>query len=211
VRALVLEVARPAEWRPLAAVWKGVQEELGLPAPAIAANGADGLQLWFSLAAPLDAAQAHGFLDALRLRYMADVPLHRITMTTTPLSAPAPIRVPAQPLADGRWSVFVAADLAPVFEESPWLDGPPSDEGQAELLGRVDSALAAPFAAAQAQLQVRPEDVPAPGDPAPGDKSHGDHGVAHGAAQHFLLTVMNDAAAPLALRIEAAKALLADG
>ena len=56
VRALVLDVARPADWRPLAAVWQGVQADLGLPAPAIVANGSDGLQLWFSLAQPVPAA-----------------------------------------------------------------------------------------------------------------------------------------------------------
>jgi hypothetical protein len=213
VRALVLEVARPAEWRPLAAVWKGVQADLGLPAPAIAANGDDGLQLWFSLAEPLDADQARRFLDALRLRYLADVPLHRVTLT----AATVPPALPAQQPTDGRWSVFLAADLAPMFEESPWLDGSPTEEGQAELLGRLASIAAAPWAAAQAQLQAqqlqtqaRPESVPAapakaagaaPGPP-PGSS-------AQTAAQDFLLTVMRDETAALALRVEAAKALLA--
>ena len=41
LRAIVLEVARPADWDLLAAVWKGVQTELELPAPAIAVNGQD--------------------------------------------------------------------------------------------------------------------------------------------------------------------------
>jgi hypothetical protein len=36
---MVLELARPAEWPPLARVWQAVQAELGLPAPAIAVSG----------------------------------------------------------------------------------------------------------------------------------------------------------------------------
>ena len=49
VRALVLGLARPADWSALSAVWQGVQADLELPAPAIAVAGTDGLQLWFSL------------------------------------------------------------------------------------------------------------------------------------------------------------------
>jgi hypothetical protein len=210
VRTLVLEVARPAEWRPLAAVWKGVQADLGLPAPAIAANGADGLQLWFSLAEPLDAAQAQHFLDALRLRYLADVPLHRVALT----AAPVPPALPAQQPVDGRWSVFVAADLAPMFEDSPWLDGSPTEEGQAELLGRLVSIAAAPLAAAQAQLlaQASLQSVPAaPAEAAGASTRPQTARAAHAAAQDFLLTVMRDETAALALRVEAAKALLAGG
>jgi len=220
VRALVLEVARPAQWRPLAAVWKGVQAELGLPAPAIAANGSDGLQLWFSLAEPLDAVQAQRFLDALRLRYLADVPLHRVALT----AAPVPPALPAQQPTDGRWSVFLAADLAPMFEESPWLDGAPTADGQAELLARLASIPAAPWAAAQALLQVQAQ------PPAPAPSQSPPHSLpaapaaaaaaltgpptaaaAHAAAQDFLWRVMRDETAALALRVEAAKALLTGG
>ena len=53
VRALVLALARPADWAALAEVWKGVQTDLDLPAPAISVSGTDALRLWFSL------AQAH--------------------------------------------------------------------------------------------------------------------------------------------------------
>ena len=41
VRTMVLELARPANWAPLSAVWQGVQTDLDLPAPAIAVNGSD--------------------------------------------------------------------------------------------------------------------------------------------------------------------------
>ena len=77
-RALVLELARPADWQALSAVWTGVQGELDLPAPAIAANGSDGLQLWFSVAAALEGARGHAFLEALRLRYLPGVQRDRV-------------------------------------------------------------------------------------------------------------------------------------
>jgi hypothetical protein len=131
------------------------------------------------------------------------VPLHRITMTAPSV----PAAVPAQQQADGQWSVFVAADLAPMFEESPWLNGPPSEEGQADLLARLDSIADAPFAAARALLQAAPRESAEAGAALIGP---GTGTAVPAAARNFLLTVMNNESAPLALRIEAAKALLAD-
>ena len=40
VRALVLELASAAGWEAVAALWQGLQNELELPAPAIAISGA---------------------------------------------------------------------------------------------------------------------------------------------------------------------------
>ena len=65
-----LALARPADWEVLGRVWKGVQDELGWPAPGIAVSGTDACQLWFSLADPLPPAQAHALLERLRLRYL---------------------------------------------------------------------------------------------------------------------------------------------
>jgi hypothetical protein len=93
-----------------------------------------------------------------------------------------------------RWSAFVAPDLAPLFAETPWLDLPPGDDGQAQLLEALKPVPPAALAAAEAALA--PAAVAAPAAPAPGDP------VA------FLLRVMQDEAAPLALRVDAAKALL---
>ena len=78
VRALVIELARPASWEVLARVWHGVQAELGLPAPAIAVSGTDGLQLWFSLAEPVGVAHARAFLEGLRRRFLPDVAVNRV-------------------------------------------------------------------------------------------------------------------------------------
>ncbi len=206
-RGWVLELARPAEWRPLGAVWKGVQTDLDLPAPAIAANGTDGLQLWFSMAEPLDAAQAQAFLDSLRLRYMADLPQHRVRWMPAPLAPP----VPAPSKNEGHWSAFVAADLAPIFEESPWLDLPPGDEGQADLLSRLECIQRVHLEDALARLRAKPGTREDGAGAARAEAAPRAPAAAHPDAMQFLLKLMHDEAAPLALRVEAAKALLPFG
>jgi hypothetical protein len=191
--ALVLGVSGPAAWQALAAVWKGVQTDLGLPAPGIAVNGRDGLQLWFSLQQPVGSGPGQTFLEGLCRRYLAELPASRISTSAAP--------VPALQPDTGVWSAFIAPDLAPVFEDTPWLDSPPGDDGQAGLLARLQSTPAALFDAALAQLSdTAPATPPAP-VPAPTTTTSGP-------ARRFLLAVMNDSTAPLAHRIEAAKALL---
>src|SRR5471032_1620869 len=80
VRALVMKLVQPASWEVLSRVWHGVQIELELPAPAIAVSGIDGLQLWFSLAEPVAASQAHAFVDALRSRFLPDIASARVRL-----------------------------------------------------------------------------------------------------------------------------------
>ncbi len=208
VRAMVLELKAPAEWEPLRAVWRGVQSDLGLPAPAIAVSGTDGLQLWFSAPAAVPAPLAHRFLDALRQRYLAGVARHRLWLwpagDATDAAHAASACVPAVQADGHRWSAFVAADLAPIFSETPWLDMPPSEEGQGNLLAPLASLPADGLGTSLATL------APAA---TPGLPTGLPHAAPSGTAQDdpraFLLRVMNDEAAPLALRIEAAKALLA--
>jgi hypothetical protein len=192
VRALLLELARPADWGELGKVWRGVQADLQLPAPGIAVSGTDGLQLWFSLLQPVSTAHAADFLARLRARYLPGVAMMRLR-TSTELPA-----IPAQDAASGNWSAFIAPDLAPVFAETPWLDIPPGAEGQADLLARLESIKPGAFDAALRGL--RPEDGASREAPA-----------ASGAdldPRRFLQDVLNDESVALALRIEAAKALL---
>lgn len=232
VRALVLELARPADWAVLSRVWQGVQAELDWPAPAIAVSGRDGLQLWFSLAQAVPAEQAQRVLMALRERFLPDVRAERLAVWprldepgSTPLQA-AP--VPAAQQADGPWSAYVAPDLAPMFADEPWLDLPPNPDGQAELLARLKSI------GPRELLEALPQRPPlAPSPAAVPAASHAE--LAGGSAvptpavaaatqqasrldllgagpwpdpQAFLLAVMNHPQVDLGLRVEAAKALL---
>lgn len=240
VRAMVLELGRPADWAPLAKVWHGVQAELDLPAPAIAVSGVDGYQLWFSLAEPLPAAQALAFLESLRAHFLADIKPHRISLmpaldAASAQSARHARPVPAQQASSGRWSAFVAPDLAPVFADEPWLDLPPNPDGQAALLSRLKSIVAADFQRAVDTLRpalptaraVDPPQLSAPtataahaalaAPAARADRAVAGLGLANTPAapagawrtpQDFLLDVMNDDRVALGQRIEAAKALL---
>jgi hypothetical protein len=199
VRAMVMELARPADWDVLGPVWRGVQADLQLPAPGIAVSGTDGLQLWFSLQESVSTARAAAFLARLRASYLPGVATARVRLlpSATEVSHGASL-VPAVHEPTGNWSAFVAPDLAPVFADTPWLDIEPGAEGQADLLARLQSIKPAAFDAAMLRLQpaalpeASPPEAPSPDvDP-----------------RRFLQQVLNDETAALALRIEAAKALL---
>jgi len=198
-RALLLELARPADWASLGPLWRGVQADLALPAPGIAVSGTDGLQLWFSLQQPVTADRAAAFLAGLQSRYLPAVSPSRLRLLADGV-LPA---VPAQDAASGNWSAFVAPDLAPVFADTPWLDIPPGDDGQADLLARLDSIRPGAFDAALQALQPDTPALPVAAPVAPPPAGAGDLDP-----RQFLQRVLNDESAPLALRVDAARALL---
>ena len=222
VRAMVLELARPADWPMLSALWRGVQTDLELPAPAIAVSGIDGYQLWFSLAEPVSVTQARAFLESLRLRYLSLVAPERLSMMpSVDASMSSKIQhamlVPALQTATGRWSAFVAPDLAAIFSGEPWLDLPPNPDAQAKVLSRLECIKPAVFHAALERLSpvVRTETSPMTSVTDKTDGSQANQDV-NASTSHessldpkgFLLDVMNDKTIELHLRIEAAKALL---
>ena len=96
-----------------------MQADLGLPPPAIAISGTDGLQLWFSAHAPIPVADAQRWLQALCRRYLPGVALHRLRLYPTPDREAAAgsvvhaARVPLQQAGGATWSAFVAPDLVP--------------------------------------------------------------------------------------------------
>jgi len=165
VRALVLALGRPADWQALGVVWRAVQSELGLPAPAIAVSGSDSLQLWFALADPVPRARGEAFLQALVARWMPAVAPARLSLWPSGAqwvgavgpAAPHPPRVPGPVAATGGWSAFVAPDLVALFEDSPALDLPPGDEAQADMLSRCRPARADEWAGALAALGLDPK------------------------------------------------------
>jgi hypothetical protein len=221
-RALVLELARPADWSLLGEVWRGVQTDLALPAPAIAVSGVDAFQLWFSLAEPVEAALGARVLSALCSRYLPQVRADRLCMWPGSVEASstagmdtACIHAVPQMRMEGQWSAFVAPDLAPVFEDTPWLDIPPNDEGQAELLSRQQSIPTRDFAQALQQLGLSASTGSAPRSgtvtPQPPINAAHTSSDARAQAQHFLMQAMHNEHLPMAQRIEAAKALLQHG
>ncbi len=210
-RAMVLTLARPASWEAMGKVWRGVQAELDLPAPAIAVNGVDGYQLWFSLARPVPAAQAWAFLEGLRGRYLGDIAAQRVVMRPSADGAARNVDVVPALVGDaGCWSAFVAPDLAAVFADEPWLDMEPGAEAQADQLSRLASIKPEAFAHALERLgpgEAVGGEAPATAVNPPAGASHATVGL-HANPRQFLLDVMNNEGVALPLRIEAAKALL---
>lgn len=214
VRALVLAIHSPADWAALAPLWRGVQADFDWPEPAIAVNGTDAFELWFALADPLPRADAAQLLAQLQRRYLADVRADRLRAWPAADASAGPPVCPPFAAGPERWAAFVTADLPAVFGDDPALDFEPGADAQADLLARLRPITATPLRRARAALA--PADKPAPpATPAPAVKP----GTAfaaptasftgrHDDPRAFLLSVMNDPTAPLALRIEAAKGLL---
>jgi hypothetical protein len=205
VRAMVLELSKPADWSVLSTVWQRVQSELKLPAPAIAVFGNDGYQLWFSLAKPVPASQAIVFLDSLRQRYLSSIAQGRIRLM--PADDAFDLVVPPQQATTGQWSAFVAPDLAAIFSDSTGLDVCPSPDAQAKVLASLECIKPEAFKAALPQAAAA--DIEQPNETArslaavPTGSMH-----ANGDAKYFLTSVMNDKTIEMQLRIQAAKALL---
>lgn len=225
VRAAVLGLSGAEGWSALSTIWRGVQDTLGLPPPAIAVDGAGAGQLWFAFSHPLPAAEAAHLLQALCQRWAASLPASRLRIwpgaggtTSEPPALPPAARGPE------RWAAFLSPDLAPLFAEEPWLDHPPGADAQADLLSRLAPIHAAELAHALTQLAhaqvpghalvTRPDTPPATWNAAPVPAREAPPTLAVQAAaetadpRRFLTAVMQDAGAPLALRVEAAKALL---
>jgi hypothetical protein len=229
-RALLIELVCPVAWAEVARLGVAIQSELALPAPALAVNGRDAYQVWFSLAQSVPLPQAIAFLTGLQQRYLAGVPANKVRLWPAAEGSLAeqPTLPPFQ-ASSGDWAAFVAPDLAPMFADTPWLDIPPRLDGQAELLARLGSIPPDDFArvlgvvtrpdrpastssdARQEQAGGRGGRASVPHDLAePGAAADQSDPYAHVAGDpiQFLQAVMADAQAPLALRIEAAKALL---
>ena len=205
LRGLVLALARPADWDAVLRVWQGVQADLGLPAPAIAVNGVDGYQLWFAWAQPVPKEEAQAWLMAVVHHYLPEVEAHRLAVTEVEAQT-----VPALEAASGRWSAFVTADLARVFADEPGLDFAPNPDAQAELLSRLSPMPLADVRLSLARLAPPPPPaVSAPITQAAPVAARGPADLATDQGPRgFLLAVMQHPEVDLALRIDAAKALL---
>ena len=198
VRALVVELARAVPWEQIAAFWHRVQDDGGLPPPALAVSGRDGFQLWFSLAVPVPLAEALDVVQWLRQQYGAGLAPAQCRTWPTPEQQHAAL-VPAVQSTTGHWSAFIVPGLGSMFADEPWLERQPSPDAQADLLQPLQSIRPSVWGRLVQQCQLAPRaSIAVPAAPSPAGTD----------AHHFLHSVMNDAAVPLPLRIEAAKALL---
>ena len=215
-RALVVEFEDSGDWQHVANLYQAVQDELGLPAPALSVSGQPGYALWFSLADAVPVAQAGVLLAALRSRYLADLPASRVGLRPAVDTIARVTLAPSRHPASGKWAAFIDPSLGGMFIDEPWLEMTPNQDKQAELLAAINSISAAEFQAALSVLHgVSPTD-PAPTDAEPVSpgvvaaqrRSSLNVGGNYRDPQSFLLAVMNDTSASARHRIAAAKALL---
>lgn len=216
-RTMLVNFAKPGDWEQVANLFRAVQDELDLPAPAISVSGQKGYRLWFSLAEPVAAAQAGGFLDALRRKYLADIPVAHLALRPAAEQTVTKL-VPALHTATGKWSAFIDPSLGAMFVDEPGLDMAPNMGRQADLLAGLKSIKTGDFQRALSALQTPAESATSPGSP-PMERSSSPLGSGrtrtglnvgsnYSDPKSFLLAVMNDPSASARQRIKAAKALL---
>lgn len=213
-RCMVLGVADFAAWDAVHALWQHVQSELGLPRPAIAVDGADGFQLWFSLAEGVSRSDALEFLHGLASSCLASLQSARVQcllpgIAVSGVAGESIQAVPSKHPVSGQWSAFIAPDLGRIFESEPWLVREPGADAQADVLSHLTVTPLAAFQSAMEALVKcsAPQNLHSSGTPVaaptratavwPTDDPHA-----------FLLAVMNDPTVDLHARIKAAKALL---
>lgn len=232
VRALRINFHHTPDWPLLARLYRQLQEELGLPAPAISVCGRTGYQLWLSLARPQSATLAARFLAALRSRYLGEMADAALGLHPAPDErvAASPERgelVPGLDPLSGKWSAFIDPSMGSLFIDGGGLESAPNMDAQGELLARLHSidadafdaalkALETPVASAPADHRAasratKAASVSASEEHTPGGAKTAERLAIGGGftdPKSFLLAVMNDPSASAKQRIRAAKALL---
>ena len=236
-RAMVVSFARATDWEQVANLYQALQDELDLPAPGVSVSGRKGYSLWFSLAEALPLAQIQAWVDssfpggrqaflaALRLKYLADIPLAHLELQPDALAIKT--LAPTRHNATGKWSAFIDPSMGSMFIVEPGLEMAPILDRQAGMLAGLKSIKTANFQRALSILQAPseldgepaltlaeaaarlPTKVSRPPDLADGYRySKLGEGNTYADPRDFLLAVMNDSSVGVKQRIKAAKALL---
>lgn len=223
VRTMAASFGKAGDWEDVARLYQAIQDDLELPVPAISISGHGGYTLWFSLTEAVAAPLATAFLEALRRKYLAEIPLSRLTFLPAAKGANLLPLAPALDERSGKWSAFIDPSMGSMFVDEPGLEMAPNMGRQADMLDRLESIKPAELVRAQGVLQASDNagsSVPAehpvsrgsdgdkqPTKLRPAGKSPGS-GKYYTDPRDFLLAVMNDPSATTKQRIKAAKALL---
>jgi hypothetical protein len=227
LRTMVISVERGSYWEDLTALYQGVQEDFDLPAPAISVSVEDGFQIWFSLAEAVPYQQARIFLNALRLKYLADIPQSRLKFRPAAEACANAESLSVLPLMQTlnepaeRWSAFIDPSMGSMFVEETWLEMAPNLDKQAAMLAGVESVKSEDFqrvlallqteAACSASLDSNIRSDGETGQRGPGTDCRPSLSGVGGDfvdPKSFLMAVMNDPDISVRDRIEAARALL---
>lgn len=223
VRTMAAIFEKAGDWEDVARLYQAIQDELELPAPAISVSGHGGYTLWFSLTKAIPAPIATAFLEALRRKYLAEMPLSSVAFHP---DTEGPNRLPLAPALDettGKWSAFIDPSMGGMFVDEPGLEMAPNLGRQADMLDRLESIKQADLERATGVLLAsdnadssgsaehvesgRNDDDKQSTKRRPASKLLGGSKY-YADPRDFLLAVMNDPSASAKQRIKAAKALL---
>lgn len=219
VQGMVIGFDVAGDWPSVERLYLVLQDELHLPAPAVAASGRAGYQLWLSLAEGISVADAGLFLAMLRQRYLANLPPESLWCIPDSAGQGRVGVVPALDNATGKWSAFIDPTMGSMFVEEPGLDMAPNMERQADLLNALQSIEGVDFHRAFDHLSVSSlQSGGKASNTATVPPVVGAAGMCFGSSlsvggpftdpRDFLLAVMNDAYAAPEVRVSAATALL---
>lgn len=157
-RAAVIPFHKSGEggehWTRLCALANALQQELGLPAPAVSISGDSAFGLWLSLDRPTPVAQVEDFAQLVCAAYCPELALAAGTVT-------APVELPpCLHRKTGRWAAFIHPGMGASFADECGLDMAPPQAGQAAFLEGLESIGEEQFR--QALAQLRPASVAAP-------------------------------------------------
>lgn len=163
-RVMVIDFCRAADWPKVAGLFLALQTDLDLPAPAVSVSGSQGFSLWLSLVEPAPVAQLKDFLQALRVRYLAEIPLDKLNLlpVTDAATHDSAVFVRLPPCVDpinGMWSAFIDPAHGANFTDEPWLEMAPPMDKQAARLAEVESIKTGAFV--NALSIMRPTPMPA--------------------------------------------------
>lgn len=134
-------------WSLLCLVANALQDQLGLPAPAVSISGAHGYCLWLSFEAPVATALVQKFLGLLRTAYFPNIapgPETAIALAELP---------PCLHRSTGKWAAFINPGLGASFADESGLEMAPPFAGQAALLAGLKSISEAQFSHAMHILE----------------------------------------------------------
>lgn len=207
VRTLVLAWGQPLGVSGLSALWQGVQDAWDWPAPAVALNGADGWELWFSLAQAVPQAQARTVLHGVLQRWAPGAATAHVRLWPSGHDT-ASHPVPPTMVSPEHWSSFISPGMVTLFADEPWLNVPPNPDKQADLLAPLQGISPAAWARALADVAAAAPEPAAGQAPAPALWTTAAPTAQGWTPRAFLLAVLNDPAVPLPQRLDAAQALL---
>lgn len=163
-RALAIPFDKQADneeaqhWSLLCLVANALQEQLGLPAPAVSISGANGFRLWLSFEAPVPTVLVQKFLELLRTAYFPGIDLGPDAASELAELPPCLHR------STGKWAAFINPGLGASFADESGLEMAPPFAGQAALLENLKSISESQFSHAMHILEQSHGVAPSTGE-----------------------------------------------